>query len=839
MRHSIIAVIVAIISFSTLSNAQNLQHDWSFSTGYSYTSAEWGKDVTIDPFGNLYVAGIFEGIVDFDPDTSTVNLTGSNDVFIQKLTPNGDLIWAKSLEGSSYDRVGQVTTDSLGNVYVSGSFASTVDFDPGSGTFNLTATSYDAFILKLDSAGNFVWAKKIGSVWPDYGNGLAVRGNQVFLSGTFAGTVDFNPGAGVSNHTSNGSVDGYIVAFDTLGNYQWSRTLGGTGIDNGSAVAARSGGSELVLTGRFQNTIDLNPGTGTDSATSQGSWDVFTIALDDSGAYQWGHSVGGGFHDQSYDVVATAENIYVTGQFVDSVDFDPGVGTQFLVSNDHYGTFIQKLDWSGDLTWALVTGDSAGAVPRSISLDASENIVVSGSYEYPGDFDPGTGVAQMTSVGNEDVFVVKFDSSGTFQWVAGAGSSGMDIGYGVEASMTGSIFCTGQFNDTIDLDPTGGVVNHISNGGSDIFTFRWIECLTQTTTSSDTGCLSYTWTSNNQTYTSSGTYYDTLTSAGGCDSILQLNLTILNGGMSSDTVQTCGSYTWSVNNETYTLTGIYTDTISSGACDSVVVLNLTILQEDSFTDSIATCSAYTWPVDSQTYTASGIYILSFTKANGCDSVYVLDLTIGGSTVTNISLDTCGAYTWPLTGQTLTTSGTYSDTISSSSGCDSVVVLDLNIELVNTDVVLNAAQTGAVAQGTGVDYQWLDCSNGYSPISGATQQHYVSQGGDTVAVEISKNGCVDTSDCYILKGLVGIEESLSSDVKVFPNPASEFLRLQFSGATKFQAYRIIDIRGRAVRQGFISPDVASLEIPVSGLTAGVYIMELSGESPWIERIQILD
>jgi hypothetical protein len=153
--------------------------------------------------GDVYTTGIFQDTIDFNPGTGVANLSavGEEDVFILKLDANGNFLWAKSFGGIEMDQGYSIAIDAEGNVYTTGYFIDTVDFDPGTGVTNLSAVGgKDIFILKLDPNGNFVWAKSFGGI---EGIGIAIDGmGNVITTGYFSDTVDFDPGTGVMNLTS-------------------------------------------------------------------------------------------------------------------------------------------------------------------------------------------------------------------------------------------------------------------------------------------------------------------------------------------------------------------------------------------------------------------------------------------------------------------------------------------------------------------------------------------------------------------------------------------------------------------------------------------------------------
>src|SRR5690554_4370632 len=219
------------------------------------------------------------------------------------------------------------------------------------------------------------------------------------------------------------------------------------------------------------------------------------------------------------------------------------------------------------------------------------------------------------------------------------------------------------------------------NGCDSIVTLDLTITASETSTITEVACGSYTWSANNQTYFNSGVYTETLTTVSGCDSIVTLDLTISNSQSSTVTEEVCGSYTWSSNNQTYTSSGVYTETLATvEGCDSVVTLDLTINNQSvSITVTEEVCGSYTWSANNQTYTSSGVYTETLATVEGCDSVVTLDLTISGQAVsTTVTEEVCGSYTWSANNQTYTTSGVYTETLATVEGCDSIVTLDLTI-----------------------------------------------------------------------------------------------------------------------------------------------------------------
>jgi len=435
-----------------------------------------GNCVAVDGSGNVYVTGSFKGTVDFDPGPGVDNHTfnGTYDVFLSKFDPSGNFLWAKTWGGSSYDMGSRVAVDGSGNVYVTGRFKGTVDFDPAAaGEDNHTSNgNYDVFLSRFDSSGGFIWAKTWGGDNQDVGTGVAVDGSgNVYTTGEFCDTVDFDPGSGFDNHVSNGSEDVFLSKFDASGNFLWAKTWGGSNNDGSSGVALDSSGN-VYVTGGFRDTVDFNPAAvGEDNHTSNGNHDVFLSRFDSSGNFIWAKTWGGSNYDVGMEVALDGSgNVYTTGEFEGTVDFDPAAaGEDNHTSNGLYDVFLSKFDSSGNFLWAKTWGGSNYDVGSGVALDGPGNVYVTGSFRDTVDFDPGPGIDYHISNDLNDIFLSEFDSSGNFIWAKTWGGSNYDGGSGVALDSSGNVYVTGSFQDTVDFDPGPGVDNHISNGDGDVF----------------------------------------------------------------------------------------------------------------------------------------------------------------------------------------------------------------------------------------------------------------------------------------------------------------------------------------------------------------------------------
>jgi uncharacterized repeat protein (TIGR01451 family) len=306
-----------------------------------------GTAVTTDAAGNVYVTG-------------RVNLTAGDlnnimDVFAAKLdAATGNTVWYKQVGGSSIDSGTGISLDHAGNVLVCGSFIGSTDFDPGAGTYKLSSGGRSvqpasaAFILKLNNAGNFVWADAFqasnGSGSGAYN--LAVdASNNVYVAGSFTGTVDFNPGNGKLTLPNAGGSDVYVAKLTSAGALIWAESMGGTDNDGQYGGLALDAAGNVYVTGNFGSpTANFGSFTLTNNSTNAGGWDIYVTKLDTNGNFLWAVSAGGTGDDMADGIaVDNSGNIYLVGLYHNTVDFDPGTGTDYLTSSSDRSSFLWKL----------------------------------------------------------------------------------------------------------------------------------------------------------------------------------------------------------------------------------------------------------------------------------------------------------------------------------------------------------------------------------------------------------------------------------------------------------------------------------------------------------------
>ena len=383
-------------------------------------SSEGSKPtVKTDPSGNVYLAGAFRNLVDFDPGAGTAEITAngtSTDGFVVKLDANGTFQWVKYFTGPDNINVRNLQVDASGNAYVTGDFSGTVDFRPEGTSLEITAQAFnDIYVMKVTTDGTLSWTKVIHTNNISSGYGLALDASaNVYASGTFFGTGDFDPGAGSANLTSAGGTDAFVTKWNSAGEYIWAKNFGGSSNaigqddDVANAIAVDHNGN-VVTTGFFRSTADFDPGVGVFEITSNGVMDIFVSKLDANGNFVWATALPEPGNNVGYDVAVDAVgNIYSTGQFGGQVDFDPGVDFHNLSSSGaEFDIYVSKLKPNGSFASAYRVGSTLRDRGYGIAVDANYNIYTTGYFNGGVDFDPTSGLFNLSSAGLSDAFVLK------------------------------------------------------------------------------------------------------------------------------------------------------------------------------------------------------------------------------------------------------------------------------------------------------------------------------------------------------------------------------------------------------------------------------------------------
>jgi Domain of unknown function (DUF4114)/Beta-propeller repeat len=439
-----------------MSNINNVL--WAQQLGGTFPDT--GTGIAADTFGNTYVTGAFNGTATFG--NTTLTSTGDSDAFIAKLDSNGNVLSAQKFGGTLADMGTGIATDGKGNIYNTGGFSDTATFGnitltgaAGSITINsgnlilispdpveqpqITLTSAgegDAFITKLDSSGNFLWAQQLGGTSFDIAMGISVdsSGNS-YVTGSFSDTATF--GNITLTSAANDDDDGFITKLDSSGNFLWAQQLGGKSYASGEGIASDGAGNTYV-TGYFSDTTTF----GNTTLTSTGDSDAFITKLDSNGNFLWAQKLAGGYGSKGITIDGSG-NTYVTGNGNES---------------------ITKLDSSGKFLWAKKLDGNVSV--NGITVDSSGNIYATGYFSDTATF--GSITLISAGDGDEDAFIAKLDSNGKFLSAQNFGGTSDDRGLDITSDGKGNIYATGGFENTATFDNT----SLTSTGSIDTFVVK-------------------------------------------------------------------------------------------------------------------------------------------------------------------------------------------------------------------------------------------------------------------------------------------------------------------------------------------------------------------------------
>ncbi len=533
------------ILFAARVAAQPPLAEWAVQFGPPQVFDTWnnnGRGVEVDQQGNVYSIGLFFYTADLDPGPGIFNLTAGNAshqaIYLSKLSATGAFIWAKQLDIQVQGRLG-LTIDRAANIYITGQLKETTDMDPGPGVVLLTPIGLStAFLLKLDPDGNLTWVKQFGGTIPGtapFGSWVTIDDNDnVIVCGGFNQTVDFDPGPGTFNLTGGGNSEAFIVKLTAEGNFLWARQLGIlTGVyDEVYIEDVRCGhDGSIYTTGAFRGDVDFDPGPASYRITSGGPADGFISKLDADGNFAWAKQLGNSAFNYTVQPrgldLDAAGNVYATGAFMQTQDFDPGPAVYNLSTSGYPAAFILKLNPQGIFIWAKQLGGGPSDNGIDVVIDNHDNLYTIGLFTGDVDFDPASGVSQVNGLHDATV-LTKFDPAGNFVYAAPliVTGSGNAVGRRLTTDALQHIYITGYFGGQVDFDPgPDTLLLEESRGGVDAFVLKLSHCNHVTTSSLNiSSCDSFVL--NDQRYAASGTYTQQLSNASGCDSIITLNLLI-------------------------------------------------------------------------------------------------------------------------------------------------------------------------------------------------------------------------------------------------------------------------------------------------------------------------
>lgn len=503
IMQKLVLILALVVSISFTKSGACFSQGWAWAKSQGGLNNDAGRSVCTDPSGNVIVAGGF-----FAPSmqigTVTINSLGGGDIYLAKFDPSGNVIWVQTIGGTGLDVVGGVCTSTNGDIYISGSYDSpnlTVS------TYNLSQAStvgnMDIFVAKFNTNGAALWALKYGTTGNERATGVNYSNSlgNVLLTGYYSSPT-FTIGAyNMTNTSATGSYDCFVAKFNpTFGTATGAFSLGGANA-NDYGYTIRSDASSFYLGGSF------SPITGSVSSigvavSSFGSQDVFITKYSNANVFQWVRTGGSSSTSADYFTgmdIDAASNIYLSGAYY---GLPLVIGTATLANSGTNDGFIAKYNSAGTFQWANKVGGAGSDFAYDVAVDANSNAYLTGYFAGTVVTVGSYSLTNTTPGTNQDIFVVKYNSAGTPQWVSSATSIGGETAYAIASDAIGNVYITGSYNIAGPI--TFGSSTLTSAGNNDSFLSK-IGCLTATinglsnvcsgssATLTASGATNYTW----------------------------------------------------------------------------------------------------------------------------------------------------------------------------------------------------------------------------------------------------------------------------------------------------------------------------------------------------------
>lgn len=814
---------------------------------------------------------------------------GQPDAFLSKCGANGGVLFTKLIDATDEILNMNVSLNQLSEPVVSAQFSDVVDLDPSINTYNISPilNNNQSLLAFYTTEGDFQFGYSLNdneyySAGPglldDYANYIETDNNgNIFARGVVEGPVDFDSSSGsaIMGDSYNGIV--FISKYDSVANYQWGFTL--ESVTRDGRITTDLQGNCYISATSF-GTTDLDPSGGTALYTSQQNKGL-VAKYNPQGSLIWSFgldTLSSGAKSSVHDIlIDSVGNVLIAGSYIGSIDFDPSAA-QFVQSTNgmqDQKTFIAKYDTDGNFIWAMSIGRlHSDAV--DLAVNSNNDIFITGSFYGPSiDIDPSVGTYNVSGTGNRLILLAKYDSAGNLQWGFALGDSDTNWGTTVAAS-NNSVYLSGAFSSTCDMDPGSGVTNLNSTYNTSTFLARFNATNGNLDWAFD---LTEAWSeprgmdiNSNENIVISGVFKNLWSPALEEPKLMDVNPSADTTGLLANLypnelsfgVYTCvydslSELQWAFDMPVSTRYYNYEQRggIASYDKEGNILISGSLQHDADFapqeaqyvleatngsdfylakykactstfsSQNITACGNYNW--NGNNYNSSGIYFDTISNQVGCDSVMSITLNILPIDSTQESITECNSYTWE-NGNTYTSSGTYYNYLINSSGCDSVEVLNLTIQNVDTTIT-ELDDTTLFANQNGANYQWVNCDN-LQPISGAQSQSYTPETPGVYAAIINLAFCTDTTACIEID-LTGLnQEQKLSQVKIYPNPTISQLNIDLGENLSLVDLQLLDATGRMLlSRKYKNTSLIELNIDYA---PGTYSLILDYEGEIIQR-----
>lgn len=783
-----------------------------------------------DNDGNIIVVGYYSDTADFDPGPGKTILTiydtngYRQNLFYAKYTQAGQLVWAKTMYGTGLNRANAVVVDNEGNIFFGGLAEGGISPDTGAiGPGNPLLLdegfggSYQGFLVKVNSMGNFMAGRRFGGRNTEVKAISVGEDGSLYITGQYVLASRFNYGLGndtlgdIGDPVFKGNF--YFARFGNDLSFRWVRGIGNKTFNQCNTIVVNKDKS-FYLAGGGRDTLDFDPGVasyfinppGTNGALTYG----FFAKYDSLGRFLFVRPLLGG------GVVNTLkkdclENIYLGGSGPQSMDFDPGPDSAFLMQW-FSGFFIAKYDSVTNLKWGFGMGGDGGLdYMSSICIDSTGSAICTGRFTGRVDFDPGVAVVNLSSLGYQnqisvtDVFLSKISNRGNLIWARRMGSFGSDLCNVVLLDSNQNIYTGGSYIGTVDFDMLSGVQNRTSLNATDAYLAKYSQCITRTQVK-DTICAGSSRVFDGETLTKPGKYirlksYNAVTNCEVWEELFLQVRPVLNASAGKDS-SLCTGKTVRLGNDSVTSLSYNWQQIggSFSSTKAQPVINLS----------------------NETDTSQRIRFALAVSQNGtgCSFYDTVSIRINPRKRTSQSDTICKGQIFRVGANAYTLSGIYTDTLSAVSACDSIVTTRLFITAPNDTISIGPNLLSVAPNQDG--YQWLQCP-GFTAISNETSSTFSPALNGQYAVKVTKGNCTDTSACVLFTSTKSL---ITDQIRMYPQPVKDRLFIDIPNQRQIARLTIMDALGKVV---LIQKDWNPDWISVAHLPSGLYLVKLEMES----------
>lgn len=726
---------------------------------------------------------------------------------------------------------------------------------------------YDAYFAKFNPEGIWQLGSYFGGSKWDHGNALAVDDsmNLYIIGNSNSDSTIATKGSFLDSNGTNQYLP-FLAKFDVKGQRIWS-TYYGSEISTAAFTCTVDGGQNVYIAGSTSSKTGIATPKAHQTSFGKGASDGYIAKFSGSGHRIWGTYYGGDGDDDIRDcIIDEDQHLFILGStYSDSAIASPDAFKKNY--SDNGDVFFAKFDTNGMRLSSTYYGGAATDLPSSCASAGYHKLRVIGQTQSL------TGMSinkafQKTIGGKRDGFIADFciseidtvykthcDSvvsfSGNRTWKKNGyykdtsfNTNGCHDFYVVRVEITGkrtridTTVCDSFYDVSNNRTwTTSGISKDtfaLGNGCDSIVSTFVTVHHSKRIKLAPVVCGIYL-SPSGQLWDTSGLYKDSFSTTLGCDSIFIIDLTVNRPSSYAFKAKSCGPFTSPSGNYTWTTSGSYSDTlVNAKGCDSVLNITLHIVPQSANFEYQSACDSFVSPSGKHTWKSSGIFSDTLKSSTGCDSIITLTLKLGKTTFKNSKEHSCGPFDSPSHKYQWTKTGTYADTITNTSGCPDI--LTISLEVVDLDTSLSSDGKTLSANMSNARYRWLSCLENHTLISGDTLRSFTPIHTGMYALEVSKSFCKDTSNCYKI-----VIQNLGSKAEphllsAYPNPSTGTLTLELDRIHKKASISILNNVGQLIEtietDQTLSSDITLPKAP------GIYFVKASTPTENLGVIKVI-